>query len=428
MKWKSASLIAIVIGLIVGLVLWLDDSSKQSLPDGTVLVMSGVRIGRTNVYTHGTWRSKILGRFARSSGISIAGFKLERPTKVTFAAPEGSECLTAQLRLLPGSPRQNTLVSPPFYRKFRLLISGDDNFAFVTEFDRFTKLADGLFAYVNPSSFPRDSRRLRFRLEERDTSESRNWREVATFVVKNPKPARIEQWTAERHLRLKLADDLEVEIGELVVRHEPIHPTDIWEYTGLLPVRVIQNGQMRTNWGIHNGPIRDASGNYDHFTFSKVMTNDWMVYHIFRPLDPAKAWRFQVNVALDSDFPATNLFSFTIPRTLTGTIQTNLGGFEVHIGYNNADWLNVELVSKQAETRLTFVKAVDDAGNDLDNWSGSWGQHSFLKSLKSSNPGQVHATVAIHPNYLVGFTLLPRYERTGERLEQSRMRPADTTR
>jgi hypothetical protein len=62
---------------------------------------------------------------------------------------------------------------------------------------------------------------------------------------------------------------------------------------------------------------------------------------MFRPLDPTKAWRFQVNVALDSDFPATNLFSFTIPRTLTGTIQTNLGGFEVHIGYNNADWLNV---------------------------------------------------------------------------------------
>ena len=145
---------------------------------------------------------------------------------------------------------------------------------------------------------------------------------------------------------------------------------------------------------------------------------------MFRLLDPTKAWRFHVNVALDSDYPATNLFSFSIPRTLTGTIQTNLGGFEVHIGYNSADWLNVELVGKQAETRLTFVKAVDDKGNDLDNWSGSWGQHSFLKSLKSSNPSPVHATVAIHPNYPVEFTLRPRYERAAENLEPSRTQPA----
>src|SRR6266536_2170625 len=323
MKWKTATLIVIVICFVVGLVLWLDDSTKQTLPDGTVLVLSGVKIGRTNVYAHGTWLSKILGRFAPSNEVSVAGLKLERPAKVTYTAPEGSEGLTAQFRLLPGSPRENTLVSPPFYRKFRLVISGNDDYAFVNEFDGFREKANGLFAYVGTSSFPRDSRFLRFRLEERDSSESRDWRELTTFVVKNPKEARIEPWKTERQPRLKLADGLEVEVGELIVRHEPIHPTDIWEYTGLLPVRVIQNGQMRTNWGLHNGPIRDASGNFDHFTFSKIITNDWMVYRIFRPLDPTKAWRFQVNVALDSDFPATNLFSFTLPRTLTGTIQAN---------------------------------------------------------------------------------------------------------
>jgi len=43
-------------------------------------------------------------------------------------------------------------VSPPFHRKFRPLISGDDDFTFVSEFDGFTKLADGLFAYVSHSS------------------------------------------------------------------------------------------------------------------------------------------------------------------------------------------------------------------------------------------------------------------------------------
>jgi hypothetical protein len=201
----------------------------------------------------------------------------------------------------------------------------------------------------------------------------------------------------------------------------------IWEYKGLLPVRVNYMGQMRTNWGIQDGLIRDASGNLGHFSFSKVITNDWMVYRIL-PLDPTKAWRFQVNVARNSDFPATNLFSFTIPWPLTGAIQTNFGGFQVQIGYVNADMLNVELVSKPPETRLTFVKAVDDTGNSLDNWTGSWGQHSFWKSLKLSNPIQVHATVAVHPNYPIGFTFLPRYERAVERPKPSRMQPAGTTR
>jgi len=120
----------------------------------------------------------------------------------------------------------------------------------------------------------------------------------------------------------------------------------------------------------------------------------------------------------------TNPFSFTVLWPLTGTMQTNLGGFQVHIHSGNAQWLGVELMNKQAETRLTFVKAVDDAGNDLDNWSGSWGQHSFWKSLKSSNSVRVHATVAIHPNYPVGFTLMPRYEQAPERLEPNRGQPA----
>ena len=81
--------------------------------------------------------------------------------------------------------------------------------------------------------------------------------------------------------------------------------------------------------------------------------------------------------------------------------------------------LSVELTNKPAGVRLSFVSAVDDQGNNLDDWSGSWGQHSFWKSLKVMNwligPGQrrageVHATVAIRPEYEIEFTLRPRNE------------------
>jgi hypothetical protein len=77
--------------------------------------------------------------------------------------------------------------------------------------------------------------------------------------------------------------------------------------------------------------------------------------------------------------------------------------------------LSVQLTSKPAGVRLSFVSAVDGDGNNLDDWSGSWGQHSFWKSLKVRSltgppPGGVHATVAIRPEYEIEFTLRPRDE------------------
>lgn len=419
MRWKIVHSFLILICFVIGVALWPDNSSKQTLPDGTVLILSGLQIGRTNVSTHGTWLSKTLGRLAPAKGVTVAGFKLQRPSKITFSGPEGSEVLSAQIQLLPGSPRENSFVSPPFYRKFRLLIFGDDDFTFLREFDGFKKQTDGLFSYVRAWSFPRDSRLLHFRLEERDNWDSGDWREVTTFVLKNPQAPRIESWRPAHFPRFALAGSLDVEVGELTVQHKPINPTDIWTSMALLPVRVRNNGQVVTNWGIRDGRIWDASGNFDYFTFSKVITNDWMVNRMFRTLDPTKLWRFQVNFALDSSFPAANLFSFTVPWPLTGTIQTNLGGFPFRIGYVNTDMLSVELMKKPMETRLTFVIAVDDEGKNLYNDSGSWGQHLFWAGLKLSvsKPAQVHATVAIHRNYQAEFTLQPRYERAANHIK-----------
>jgi len=420
MRRKAVVLVLIAVIGIAGFLLWPDNSSRQVLPDGTVLVFSGVKVGRTNVYSHGTRLSKLLGRLAPSNGIDVAGLKLQRPQIVEISGPEGSEILTAELYLGPGSPREKTFLSPPFYRKHRLLISGDDEdgFVFVKELYDFKKQADGLFSLVRAWSYPRDSRRLHFRLEERETNDTRDWREVATFVVRNPKRARVESWQAERMARMKLADGLEAEAGELVIRHEPIHPTDIWEYTAFLPVRVFRSGQLATNWGIVGGRVRDASGNYEGFTFGfiKEITNDWRVYRMFRPLDPAKVWKFQVDFAPDSDFPATNLFSFTVPWPLPGAIQTNLGAYPIRIDFVNTDMLSVELTNKSAQTRLTFTKAVDDRGTNLDHGTGSWGQHRFWRMLNlerpaTAKPVRVHATVAIHENYEAEFVLQPRYER-----------------
>jgi len=333
MKRKAVILALIAVCGVLGFLLWPEPVSKQVLPDGTVLVMSGVKVGRTNSYSHGTVLSKTLGRLVPSNGVSVAGLKLQRPPLVVMPGPEGGEILTAELWLGPGSPQEKAFLTPPFYRKHRLLISGDDDdgFTFVKEFNYFKKQTDGLFSFVWAWSYPRESRRLRFRLQERETQDTRDWREVATFVVRNPKRARVEPWQPARAPRLRLADGLDVEVGELAVRHEPINTKDIWEQTAFLPVRVLRNGQMATNWGIQGGKIWDASGNFDSFSygFTKKFTNGWMTYRMHRPLDPAKVWKFQVGFSRDSDFPPTNLFSFTVTWPLTNAIQTNFGGSPV---------------------------------------------------------------------------------------------------
>ena len=184
-------------------------------------------------------------------------------------------------------------------------------------------------------------------------------------------------------------------------------------------IRVIRNGEAVTNWGIHSGSIMwDASGNLEYFSSSKVITNDWMVHQLFRPLDPAKTWRFRANFALDSGFPQTNLFSFIVPWPLQGTIQTNLGGLPARIRFVNGDMLDVELVSQPADKRLTFISAFDGTGANLVHWvHGSWGQHSFWRGLELSKPTEVHATVAIHRNYQAEFTLQPRYEKPSGHVE-----------
>src|SRR3954469_13284482 len=52
--------------------------------------------------------------------------------------------------------------------------------------------------------------------------------------------------------------------------------------------------------------------------------------------------------------------------------------------------LAVELRTKPENTRLTFVEARDDDGLNLDNSSGSFGQHLFWRYLKLQRPANVH--------------------------------------
>src|SRR5688572_18910767 len=128
--------LVLLAGVGIGLLFWSDRSQTRRLPDGSRLVFSGVRIGRTNVYPHGTLLTKSIGRFAPSNGWTIGNITLAPPKEVRVKSGSDSEILSAQLKLYPASGRADDFLKPAFYRKFRLLLIGDDGFSFVHEFHR----------------------------------------------------------------------------------------------------------------------------------------------------------------------------------------------------------------------------------------------------------------------------------------------------
>src|SRR5688572_12722971 len=228
MKRKLAYLGLIAVCFGIGVALWPDHSSKQVVADGTVLVLSGLKLGPTNTYTQGTWLSKTLGRFAPANGISLLGIELRPPEKITVTAPEGAEVLSARILLQPGSPREASLLfSPLVFYNFRWVIVGDDGTAFVRAFPGFRKqAAGGAVFYLHAGTFPRESQQLRIRLEERDNPHALEWTTVTQFVVRNPKPARTESWAPQQLPRLRLDEGLEMDVGELVVRSRSIHAAE----------------------------------------------------------------------------------------------------------------------------------------------------------------------------------------------------------
>lgn len=383
--------------VITGLILWKLESSTRTLPDGTRIVLSEVRAGRTNVHLHGTLLSKALGRFASIRRISIAGYEIKQPARVILRTYGPDDVLSVQFQFLR-------------YRRFRVFITGDDGFCY-GHYE--LRKHDGSYAYLCADAWPRTSRLLRIRLEEEVSSSGREGREVASFTVRNPKRVKPPIWLAEPSFKTTLPDDVEVETGELVARIGPIHRSDFREHTAELPVRFSRAGEVLRNWEIFSDSFfTDADGNSGGFGSVKHGANGFAVYQLrgFRPVNPFQPWRFEVTFGMGSDFPETNLFRFTVPWRMPGTNHTNFAGVPVAISYVNS-MLAVELPTCPKEFRVTFISALGDGGENVDDSSGSVRQHDFWRALNPRGSSNIHATIAIHPNYPASFTLQPRHER-----------------
>jgi hypothetical protein len=274
-------------------------------------------------------------------------------------------------------------------------------------------------------------------LEAKDVPNQGDWRELMTFVSTNQHVAVVERWEPDQSNIIHLAPGLDAELGELSIRDEPTHwpegtvwsglarraSVQLWDYQAWLPVRFMNDGHATTNWGILGGSVCDSSGNKDFFsplTVEKVLTNDWMLFRVSRPLDPRQTWKFRVDCSRVSNFRDTNVFSFSLQGPLDGPIYTNYAGSPFEIEYSSERTLRVSLLGQLANTastkRLTLIEAVGDGGEKLQMIGWGTGSTDFsIRLAPSSKPVPLHVKAAVEEIYPATFTLQPRDDRSSGR-------------
>jgi hypothetical protein len=430
---KRLLLVVVVAAIAVAIILLStgSPSCKRTLKDGSVIILTDVKIGRTNLVVHGTFLQKTLGRFLRSKQtMEIGKFKLTQPKTLVFSGLSNTESLTFQLHLLPGSAHEASYLRPAFYGKRRFVLYGDNGFPYFANISTysgfnsrqsFATYGDGVFAAMSMYSFPRDSKLFHFRLEETDSMDKREWHELATFDIPNPHPTIPAHRDVDKSAHFKFAPNIEIEIGDLIFRNTTNFLHDLTQPRTQISARITKAGQIVTNWEMSEVWFDDALGNVERFIGEKTVTNGWISFSSYYALDPKTPWHFKVGFDQDSDLPTTNLFTFSTALPSNGTIATNFGPYRARLSTVNADVLGVDLYDKPDGMRLDLITATNAKGWKYRMGSASWGQHQFWKSMNSwtSPDGEnyledttnITVTLGIHPIYWAEFTLQPRSEK-----------------
>src|SRR4051812_2836731 len=106
----------LLVFVLAALIWWFkEESVEQKLKDGSSLTLSGLKVGFTNEYTHGTFLSRTVGHFAPTNGLRLAGWKISRPVSFKLAGPPGVEILTARMQLKEGPSSSSALLHPAFH-------------------------------------------------------------------------------------------------------------------------------------------------------------------------------------------------------------------------------------------------------------------------------------------------------------------------
>lgn len=411
MAWrKSKKVVALILAcLAIGaiaivMMLVVRDSSnqrKQLLPDGSILTLNRVSVGGTIEIKHGRLAERLLGNAIPAKGIKIMSLKLVRPTRLKLECPPGKSQLAAEFKLIGTNAASNPLVRPAFYREFRCVIRGESGIEYVQEFqpNEFRYYPDGYFGRIITSRYPRDSRRLWFRVERRKTQDQGGpWTSVAEFSIQNPVQPAPRQWTADPVNTAKKIDGLEIGLGQITVATQAFSARDIWNHVVTTPFQVRSNGLLLTNWSAAYAKVEDASGNWDYNLASH------------RSLDPRYVWKLDADLQPESDFQHENMLTVNLSKSQS-PITVNHRSVPVTLSWKASDWIDVAMPTNRTDLALKCVYVTDDQGRRAVESSGSWSQHHFRKSGFMIRDGEVLSMIDVHLAS-VTFAIVPNLHAT----------------
>ncbi len=400
----------IVSSILIAIVPWKSgEGRRQRLADGTYLILRQVKSGNPAKFVHGGPWEKVLGNVIPAKGLKLPGFKLERPTRLAFGEA-GKGQMVAEFKILGTNAANHRLATPAFYRQYRCIVHGESGIEYVEEFwpDSFKQYSDGVFGYIVTGRFQRDSQWLWFRVEEQEREDS-HWQTVAEFRIRNLSWPAHQPWMAAPFPVTKTVEGLDFTIGEVTLEMCPREAKNFWNQTVLLPIRVSKNGVTLTNWIANCVRAEDASGNSGYRQSTPTVTNGWLIHRSKHGLDPRYVWKLDIDMEPASDFPAESLHTISLPAAPSGGLVTNLAGVPATISWDTGSWLSVRISTNRTDLALRFVEARNLQGTNRTEWSGSWSQHGFWRSIGlSAANGDMQVTVALVKNVHLQVYVQPR--------------------
>ena len=399
----------------------------QRLEDGSLLVLTRVKFGPSNEFSHGGALEKVLGDWIPPNGLQGAGLKLQRPTKER-SFRSGRPWLTAEFKVVCSNattspllvPRVGQAGSPQWtspLHQLRWVVGGETGVDWVAEpWAGFRAYRDGDFSYVECSRFARDSKWLRIRYEQR-MAKNGPWRIVARFRVRNPAHPASEPWVAEAMPAVRMVNGVEFTLGEVTletkafVEWDLFDPGDIGNQTVNVPVRVRSNNVVLGNWSASRIEAEDASGNFGMYALPgyalpegfapnrESVTPDWSICRGGRGLDPRFVWKVEVDFCPtrtpESLFSPENQIRFRVPASLSAPLVTNVAGIPLEFRWMAEHSPHVKLLANRPDLRIELVP--DGA---------LWGQYGLGGITDRTQ--SVDVTVALVPNVHVTYYVQPK--------------------
>src|SRR5436305_3564217 len=141
---------AVVIDEVVSVA---EESRRQLLEDGSVLLLNRVLVDSRVKIAHGTRLVKLLGNLVPAKGVHLLTLNLDRQSVLNFDFI-GKSLLVAEFRLTGPNAASHPLAKPAFYRQFRFVLHGERGIEFVEELrGDFQPYPDGYYGYITTSSF-----------------------------------------------------------------------------------------------------------------------------------------------------------------------------------------------------------------------------------------------------------------------------------